>query len=133
MGEKAQFNPSAVASAAAIIALCLINAVSQVQLTPIGIGKVVLCPCITSEPKSKGIFNLDSFMEMSCACFTFSAPITPNSPPTFPDLIFPSTSVLTTDPVSIPEPGVIRLSCPIFSSTVIFAIKAVMKAFIFWS
>ena len=98
-----------------------------------GIGNVVLCPCITSEPKSKGIFNLDSFIAMSCACFTFSAPITPNSPPTFPDLIFPSTSVLTTDPVSIPEPGVIRLSCPIFSSTVIFAINAVMNAFIFWS
>ena len=52
---------------------------------------------------------------------------------TFPDLIFPSTSVLTTDPVKIPDPGVIKLSCPIFSSNVIFAMSALMNASIFLS
>ena len=110
MGEKVQFNPSAEASLAAIIAERRISAVSQLQLIASGIGKVVLYPCITSEPKNNGIFNRDSFITMSCALRIFSCPITPNMPPTLPSRNFFSTSVLTTDPVRIPEPGVIKFS-----------------------
>jgi len=49
-------------------------------------------------------------------------------PPTAPFLIFASTSELTTEPVGTLPPGVSKLSCPIFSSRVIFDIRDVTYA-----
>ncbi|MNS79915.1 hypothetical protein D3C72_1135790 [compost metagenome] len=116
------------ASLAAICALFSINSIFQEAANPKGIGNVVLCPWITSEPKIIGIFKRDLFTANSWAFRIFSGPIMPNMPPTLPFIIFLSTLWLTTAPVKIPPPGVTRLSCPIFSSNVIFDIRSFTKA-----
>ena len=60
IGEKVQFNPSAVASNAAILADFSIIPKSQLADSASGIGKAVLYPWIISEPNNMGICSLDS-------------------------------------------------------------------------
>src|SRR4051812_17687000 len=130
MGEYTQQSPSALASIAAMRALRSISAVSQEQESPSGMGKMVLCPCITSSPKMSGMCNRLSFTARVCAWRILSGPKMPNRPPTRPLRILSSTPRLTTDPVGTPQPGVTKFNWPIFSSSVILARRLATYAFI---
>lgn len=52
-----------------------------------GIGKTVRYPCITSLPISKGIFNLDCYIDIFCILLTFYSFHTLRKDPTAPSAI----------------------------------------------
>ena len=129
IGLKVQEMPSALASIAAIRADSSMAFISHVHDNPNGMGKIVSYPWITSIPNNKGMPRREFSTANFCTSRIFSTPFKLKSPPTSPRLILPAMSLLFACPV-VMSPVTGRLSCPIFSSTVIRFIKASMKRFI---
>ena len=122
IGLNVQQMPSALASLAAIWADFSIAAISQLHERASGIGNTVSYPWITSIPKIKGIFKRLSSTATRCTSRIFSTPLRLKSPPTSPFFIFSATSLLLACPVTI-SPVTGKLSCPIFSWSVISSIR----------
>ena len=131
IGLNVQEMPSALASMAAIRADFSMAAISQVQDSPNGMGKMVSYPCITSMPNNRGIPRRDFSTASFCTSRMRSTPFRLKSPPTNPFSIFAATSLLLACPV-VMSPVTGRFNCPIFSSTVIFFISASMKRSMSW-
>ena len=80
-------------------------------------------------PNSNGIFSRLCSTAIFCMSRMFFTPLRLNSPPTSPRVIFPAMSLLLACPVTI-VPVTERFSCPIFSCSVILAIRSSINRFI---
>ena len=73
-------------------------------------------------PTRRGIPRREFLMATSCKALIFSMPLMLNTPPMLPCAMSLPTFVLSAPPV-VMSPATIRLSCPIFSCSVIFAMS----------
>ena len=130
IGLNVQLMPDADISTAAVRAAASMAGMFQVHDMPSGIGNTVSKPWITSMPISSGMPRRDFSTASCCRARIFSAPLILKVPPILPSATAASVLWSMTAPVMMsPEEG--RLSCPIFSSSVIFDMRLLMKPSIF--
>jgi len=115
MGAKIQSMPDTAASLAAIFAASSNSAGFQVQASASGMGKIVLCPWITSNPTISGIPSRLSSTAVFCRRLTSKRSGRLRIEPTCPARTRSCTSGVRTD----------CTICPTFSSRVIWSRSAV--------
>ncbi len=134
IGLNTQFIPSLPASVADTLASSSISSIFQEVDNASGIGKVVSYPCITSSPNRRGICKRLFSTAIFCISLICFAPFSPKSPPSSPPAILCSRG-LSWPSFRSPETKIFdtgRLSCPIFSSSVICDISLLIKESICW-
>ena len=120
IGLKVHLIPSAVASSAEIASSLLTAAGSQELASAIGTGKIVLYPWMTSREKMTGMCSRDC-RAACCTWLMLATPTRSSTEPTWP-LRTSSSSVCPGVPFAPVGPDI--SSCPNFSASVIFPIRA---------